>query len=166
MQGHVAVGHYLDEDLNKIPSLYKKLSEIRYSLSTHEALKFVRAGGKPYVWPVWPGKEAYVARLNREETRATTHLNEIIIRLVISTNMVPSVPDALCEKLQPIDTSPQPMSLLDQCSTSALPNTTEFHVHARMDQVQNQLNQVLMMMQNAQNDVVGMVPHVAGILLF
>ncbi|GJT56460.1 proteasome subunit beta type-5 [Tanacetum coccineum] len=62
----------------------------------------------------------------------------------------------------PIDTLPQPMSLLDQWFTSASPNTIEFHVHARMDQLQNQLNQVLMMMQNAQNDVDGMAPHVAG----
>nr|GEW58216.1 hypothetical protein [Tanacetum cinerariifolium] len=39
------------------------------------------------------GRYSYVARLNREETRATTHLNEIIVQLVLSTNMTPSVPD-------------------------------------------------------------------------
>ncbi|GJW23876.1 hypothetical protein Tco_0037687 [Tanacetum coccineum] len=67
----------------------EKLLEIRYSLSTLEAPKFVRADGKSYVWPVWPGKEAYVSRLNREEIRATTDLNKKIIQLVLSTNIIP-----------------------------------------------------------------------------
>ncbi|GJS83986.1 hypothetical protein Tco_0750527 [Tanacetum coccineum] len=63
------------------------------ALHTLEASKFLRADGKSYVWPVWPGKEAYVTRLNREEIRATTDLNEKIIQLVLSTNIIPSVHD-------------------------------------------------------------------------
>ncbi|GKD44644.1 cysteine-rich receptor-like protein kinase 8 [Tanacetum coccineum] len=44
----------------------------------------------------------------------------------------------------------------------------ETHVYARMDLLQNQLNQVLLMMQNNQSDPTGnyMAPHVAGIISF
>ncbi|GJU47010.1 retrovirus-related pol polyprotein from transposon TNT 1-94 [Tanacetum coccineum] len=44
-----------------------------------------------------------------------------------------------------------------------LPIPDETHVYARMDQLQNQLNQVLLMMQNNQNEPTGnyMPPHVA-----
>ena len=45
-----------------------------------------------------------------------------------------------------IPTTLPPMSPIDQCSTSNTSNTSESQVHARMDQLQNQLNQVLLMM--------------------
>ncbi|GKD97120.1 cysteine-rich receptor-like protein kinase 8, partial [Tanacetum coccineum] len=49
-----------------------------------------------------------------------------------------------------------------------LPIPDETHVYARMDLLQNQLNQVLLMMQNNQSDPTGnyMAPHVAGIISF
>ncbi|GJS75351.1 retrovirus-related pol polyprotein from transposon TNT 1-94 [Tanacetum coccineum] len=49
-----------------------------------------------------------------------------------------------------------------------LPIPDETHVYARMDQLQNQLNQVLLMMQNNQNEPTCnyMPPHVAGIISF
>ncbi|GJX76021.1 cysteine-rich receptor-like protein kinase 8 [Tanacetum coccineum] len=65
------------------------------------------------------------------------------------------------ETLPHIDISSQPFTPLDQCSTSASSSTTEAQVHARMDQLQNQLNQVLMMMQNTQTKLLGVAPHVA-----
>ncbi|GKA33726.1 cysteine-rich receptor-like protein kinase 8 [Tanacetum coccineum] len=70
------------------------------------------------------------------------------------------------ETLQPIDTSSQPFTPLDQCSTSASSSTAKAQVHARMDQLQNQLNQVLLMIQNAQTELPGVAPYVAGILSF
>ncbi|GJV03116.1 uncharacterized mitochondrial protein-like protein [Tanacetum coccineum] len=55
-------------------------------------------------------------------------------------------------------------SPLETASSSA-PNETL--IYAKMDQLQNQLNQVLMMMQNNQSDSSGtFIPHVAGILSF
>lgn len=68
------------------------------------------------------------------------------------------------ETLPPMEPEPQ-QNPLDQCSTSAS-NDSEAHVHARMDQLQNQLNQVILMMQNAQGDTSGMTQHMAGILSF
>ncbi|GJT63799.1 cysteine-rich receptor-like protein kinase 8 [Tanacetum coccineum] len=49
-----------------------------------------------------------------------------------------------------------------------LPIPDETHVYARMDQLQNQLNQVILMMQTNQSDPTGnyMAPHVAGIISF
>lgn len=68
------------------------------------------------------------------------------------------------ETLPPMDSEPQ-QSPLDQCSTSTS-SDSEAQVHARMDQLQNQLNQVLLMMQNAQGDTSCMTQHMAGILSF
>ena len=53
-------------------------------------------------------------------------------RNVRTVNMVTN------ETLPPMEPEPQ-QSPLDQCSTSA-PSDSEAHVHARMDQLQNQLN--------------------------
>ncbi|GJT82006.1 cysteine-rich receptor-like protein kinase 8 [Tanacetum coccineum] len=52
--------------------------------------------------------------------------------------------------------------------TSNTTDAAESQVHARMDQLQNQLNQVLLMMQTQGNqaETSGTAPHVAGILSF
>ncbi|GJW87672.1 hypothetical protein Tco_0163012, partial [Tanacetum coccineum] len=68
-----------------------------------------------------------------------------------------------------LETPLQPMVFPDQCSTSAAPEVTESQVHARMDQLQNQLNEVLLMMQNhytLAEASSSTAPHVAGILSF
>ncbi|GJU17601.1 cysteine-rich receptor-like protein kinase 8 [Tanacetum coccineum] len=68
-----------------------------------------------------------------------------------------------------LETPLQPMVFPDQCSTSAAPEVTESQVHARMDQLQNQLNEVLLMMQNHYTSAEASsstAPHVAGILSF
>lgn len=54
--------------------------------------------------------------------------------------------------LYPLDSSLHPMSPFNQCSTSNSTNTAESQVDARMDQLQNQLNQVLLTIQSAQTD--------------
>jgi hypothetical protein len=69
------------------------------------------------------------------------------------------------ETLPPIDIT-KPMSPLYQCSTSESHNVAELQMNARMDQLKNQLNQVLLMMQNAQGESSGMATHMAGILSF
>ncbi|GKD58200.1 hypothetical protein Tco_1295709 [Tanacetum coccineum] len=72
------------------------------------------------------------------------------------------------DTLPPMDTPLHSMNLPDQCSTSNTSDIVESQVHARMDQLQNQLNQVLLMMQNqhTQAETSGTTPHVAGILSF
>ncbi|GKB28184.1 cysteine-rich receptor-like protein kinase 8 [Tanacetum coccineum] len=69
------------------------------------------------------------------------------------------------DTLPAMDTPLHPMSFPDPCSSS---DTAELQVHARMDQLQNQLNQVLLMMQNQGNqpETSGTAPHVAGIFSF
>ncbi|GJV47977.1 hypothetical protein Tco_1438189 [Tanacetum coccineum] len=67
-----------------------------------------------------------------------------------------------------IDIPLHPMSPPDQYSTSTTLDVAESQVHARMDLLQNQLNQVILMMQNQhdQAETSGATPHVEGILSF
>ncbi|GJY75347.1 cysteine-rich receptor-like protein kinase 8 [Tanacetum coccineum] len=72
------------------------------------------------------------------------------------------------DNLPPMDTPLHPMNSPDQYSTSTTSDVAESQVHARMDLLQNQLNQVILMMQNQGNqaETSGTAPHVAGILSF
>nr|GEW27430.1 Gag-Pol polyprotein [Tanacetum cinerariifolium] len=79
-----------------------------------------------------------------------------------SNNRPKTVNMVACETLDSGEPSSSQSSPLDPTSSSA-PN--ESLVYARMDQLQNQLNQVLMMIQNNQCDSSGtFMPHVAGLV--
>ncbi|GJW03876.1 hypothetical protein Tco_1562732 [Tanacetum coccineum] len=77
---------------------------------------------------------------------------KVVLRLMVIMTLISRTP--IAQESSPLETS-----------SNSAPN--EALVYARIDQLQNQLNQVLMMMQGNQSDNPGnSMPHVAGILSF